>query len=184
MKWPMTKRPCNFYPRPPRGGRPRSRGALASSRIFLSTPSARRATAVSASSPKMQRISIHALREEGDSRGSGSNNKMGDFYPRPPRGGRPQEAEAQVADLKFLSTPSARRATASWAMWAGWILISIHALREEGDPTTMPPSFGSMDNFYPRPPRGGRRPYRSFLPGCRYFYPRPPRGGRPFYTTL
>ena len=36
--------------------------------IFLSTPSARRATAARCSSEKSYSISIHALREEGDSR--------------------------------------------------------------------------------------------------------------------
>ena len=37
------------------------------------------------------------------------------------------------------------------------VKISIHALREEGDPG---PSVESMikSNFYPRPPRGGRPP--------------------------
>ena len=35
--------------------------------LFLSTPSARRATAVMAAGRADQRISIHALREEGDS---------------------------------------------------------------------------------------------------------------------
>ena len=35
--------------------------------------------------------------------------------------------------------------------------ISIHALREEGDLTCLHRS-GAAHNFYPRPPRGGRRP--------------------------
>ena len=35
--------------------------------------------------------------------------------------------------LLFLSTPSARRATASASNTARFRLISIHALREEGD---------------------------------------------------
>ncbi len=35
-------------------------------RIFLSTPSARRATTLRARVAKLQHISIHALREEGD----------------------------------------------------------------------------------------------------------------------
>ena len=57
-------------------------------------------------------ISIHALREEGDfSRGRGSGS------------GR-----------KFLSTPSARRATGRFVFSASVCV-----------------------NFYPRPPRGGRR---------------------------
>ena len=34
-------------------------------------------------------ISIHALREEGDSSPESSLSRIFDFYPRPPRGGRP-----------------------------------------------------------------------------------------------
>ena len=56
----------NFYPRPPRGGRPTNQTAGATSPGFLSTPSARRATYCSGSLPARDRISIHALREEGD----------------------------------------------------------------------------------------------------------------------
>ena len=57
------------------------------------------------------RISIHALREEGDAlparrRWSGSY-----FYPRPPRGGRQSNTAEDIAEMEFLSTPSARRAT-------------------------------------------------------------------------
>ena len=56
-----------FYPRPPRGGRQGRGGALRSNEIFLSTPSARRATRVLAEgSCYTEEISIHALREEGD----------------------------------------------------------------------------------------------------------------------
>ena len=36
------------------------------------------------------------------------------------------------------------------------IIISIHALREEGDLLMLLPSHSAC-NFYPRPPRGGRR---------------------------
>ena len=38
----------------------------------------------------------------------------------------------------------------------GLIFISIHALREEGDLCTVPCPVQALD-FYPRPPRGGRR---------------------------
>ena len=56
-------------------------------------------------------ISIHALREEGDA-----------------------TFAAAVQDLeKFLSTPSARRATGGPQRPRGNSRISIHALREEGD---------------------------------------------------
>ena len=57
-----------------------------------------------------------------------------DFYPRPPRGGRPCALSASVAVVRFLSTPSARRATDAAVGVAAHRGISIHALREEGDP--------------------------------------------------
>ena len=55
---------------------------------FLSTPSARRATAlVDLDTPKSE-ISIHALREEGDQGVFAILPGRDHFYPRPPRGGR------------------------------------------------------------------------------------------------
>ena len=238
----------NFYPRPPRGGR--------------------RTTKKPAVTVSM--ISIHALREEGDvrvillwtstprflstpsARRATSYRRRGrgvihDFYPRPPRGGRrlhhvlrnvPQDISihalreegdkstsfSSCSSLEFLSTPSARRATQMIICCAPSTkyfyprpprggrpylhtlevraeIISIHALREEGDLSTgrlrkrqwrflSTPSarratrkcrtnHPRVSNFYPRPPRGGRP---SPPPGCTcnfsYFYPRPPRGGR------
>ena len=56
-----------------------------------------------------------------------------DFYPRPPRGGRPNLIEATTDILVFLSTPSARGAADQRAVVAVCPTISIHALREEGD---------------------------------------------------
>ena len=56
-----------FYPRPPRGGR-RAKAAIEDAdEIFLSTPSARRATHELDHGQRAQVISIHALCEEGDS---------------------------------------------------------------------------------------------------------------------
>ena len=55
----------------------------------------------------------------------------------------------------FLSTPSARRATLEERKYNLAKQISIHALREEGDPSTVTKVLPSSD-FYPRPPRGGR----------------------------
>ena len=81
---------------------------------------------------------------------------MRDFYPRPPRGGRRLPVFVKFSDF----------------------IISIHALREEGDVS----HFGLMHlvkNFYPRPPRGGRPRKQACLRTKRNFYPRPPRGGRP-----
>ena len=56
-------------------------------------------------------------------------------------------------------------------------MISIHALREEGDQTKR---LGDADgaNFYPRPPRGGRHHSAGQSNRHGNFYPRPPRGGR------
>ena len=192
----------NFYPRPPRGGRPRQGPTAPRKGVFLSTPSARRATGVMSlifkswkflSTPSARRatqvagrlrrnrqISIHALREEGDR--ACSSAKIAEvqflstpsarratpstthpasaqmyFYPRPPRGGRPPSARPSAVmerisihalreegdpasrpqnpdQSRFLSTPSARRAT-RYAIPPPYAMgeISIHALREEGD---------------------------------------------------
>ena len=148
------------------------------------------------------RISIHALREEGDGTDPGASRGILYFNPRPPRGGRLFGMRTQKRSKKFQSTPSARRATVrEIAFFSGDFDISIHALREEGDPGTALPSGMACTNFNPRPPRGGRL-YRkdrtrasyeisihalreegdaSFMSLCEaptYFNPRPPRGGR------
>ena len=59
-----------------------------------------------------------------------------DFYPRPPRGGRHEARQMGLASYLFLSTPSARRATERLDEGVGDVVISIHALREEGDTTS------------------------------------------------
>ena len=123
---------------------------------FLSTPSARRATSCAGHQIAETRISIHALREEGDAMCVAFSSAKAYFYPRPPRGGRPDHSKPASSEAQFLSTPSARRATACWAAARVPALISIHALREEGDPAL---TLGSPKAFYfyPRPPRGGRQ---------------------------
>ena len=78
-------------------------------------------------------ISIHALREEGDPVAVHRHTYGSHFYPRPPRGGRQRCERAQRQSMPFLSTPSARRATARCCRAAAAAQISIHALREEGD---------------------------------------------------
>ena len=169
--------------------------------IFLSTPSARRATTRLGERRMTQSISIHALREEGDLPHPQPAAQRRYFYPRPPRGGRLCAAHCSCFCDKFLSTPSARRATRQDLRRHAQHAISIHALREEGDSTTSHP-MQEISDFYPRPPRGGRllvlfrRHFhapisihalreegdaRSVVTRAwhRYFYPRPPRGGRP-----
>ena len=101
-------------------------------------------------------ISIHALREEGDRPAPSRPCRHPNFYPRPPRGGRPNMHISKIVSLVFLSTPSARRATgcrpahlgllqkflstpsarrATNTLYSPFVRfsISIHALREEGD---------------------------------------------------
>ena len=123
---------------------------------FLSTPSARRATSAKQFKSAKSWISIHALREEGDVTSPDSRLQIPDFYPRPPRGGRHLRANGKPRPWKFLSTPSARRATVHRRATHRNQCISIHALREEGD-TTRRVFPVLRSHFYPRPPRGGRQ---------------------------
>ena len=101
----------NFYPRPPRGGRRRFDCFRNSNKVFLSTPSARRATNGRRRTGVGTTISIHALREEGDTTWYLYYGRKLDFYPRPPRGGRQHIRRSDSQAERFLSTPSARRAT-------------------------------------------------------------------------
>ena len=147
----------HFYPRPPRGGRRSWIWTSRPTQAFLSTPSARRATGLPAGLLAGPGISIHALREEGD-------RFLGRLF---------------GCRGRFLSTPSARRATSKVLLSLRQLGISIHALREEGDRSHKRYPCPEQ-NFYPRPPRGGRRRLPLRHKGEQiYFYPRPPRGGRP-----
>ena len=100
---------------------------------FLPTPSARRATLCCGILYRHASISTHALRKEGDCRRRAGGRRGRDFYPRPPRGGRPSGTCSISGMGKFLPTPSARRATRRQFLRAARELISTHALREEGD---------------------------------------------------
>ncbi len=147
----------NFYPRPPRGGRQHSeveRAAQAS--YFYPRPPRGGRPLMPDFRFCSKVISIHALREEGD---LDTVHKLTDT-------------------IKFLSTPSARRATRRLSQGRSGCCISIHALREEGD--TRPPSCSRFLPAFLSTPSARRA-----TPRCRtaahspwYFYPRPPRGGR------
>ena len=134
-RWEKYQASNDFYPRPPRGERrirPVGMGrhhqisihalreesdfvvfvVVHGKKQFLSTPSARRAT-------RRPRPACHRPRH---------------FYPRPPRGERPEKVQKEEANEQFLSTPSARRATVTARPGSGCVtFISIHALREESD---------------------------------------------------
>ena len=72
------------------------------------------------------------------------------FYPRPPRGGRPARLYSSATLGRFLPTPSARRATDLNKAELADLLISTHALREEGDPPEWAEQT-SFDQFLPTP---------------------------------
>ena len=184
-------------------------GAAVAEVTFLPTPSARRATSLSGTGCPVSQISTHALREEGDLPPSGGQARrpsisthalreegdalgehaawqcsnfyprpprggrpggllhedaQSDFYPRPPRGGRRISPHPKKIGSGFLPTPSARRATSRPSCPARLLSISTHALREEGDVMRLT-NWTGIPYFYPRPPRGGRHqpetPHRS-----------------------
>ena len=123
---------------------------------FLSTPSARRATPGRKRSRHPASISIHALREEGDSWGQKSALCTPYFYPRPPRGGRPHRSR-EWESCGAISIHALREEgdLALHDALHDVAIISIHALREEGD-QPLPRGTPPPPDFYPRPPRGGR----------------------------
>ncbi len=148
---------------------------------FLSTSSARRTTTHLPVLLTVKGISIHVLREEDDHAHDAENDgpvkflstssarrttwPAADgaqitqyFYPRPPRGGRLHAAPPYLSGPLFLSTSSARRTTQSASYFtrpfAQFLSTSSARRTTINISITVPPS----GDFYPRPPRGGRRP--------------------------
>ena len=128
MSLKQIRRQLDFYPRPPRGGRPNH-------------PFHRE---------HWRKISIHALREEGDlfQRRPGAVKEISIHALR-------EEGDAfsshKAVDVdRFLSTPSARRATHQKSAGPRRGAISIHALREEGD-RRFPAGLGNYIRFLSTP---------------------------------
>ena len=172
---------CYFYPRPPRGGRRKGHDLLllgthisihalreegdsavsvipAQFNAFLSTPSARRATYYPRTVDRSP--SDFYPRPPRGGRPARSFllwNSLTYFYPRPPRGGRPGAYNAQLEQYKFLSTPSARRATL-WAWWENNSFTQFLSTPSARRATRAEyQRVHHLADFYPRPPRGGRR---------------------------
>ena len=101
--------------------------------VFLSTPSARRAT--------------QGLEQY--------NRHNQNFYPRPLRGGRPSATAKYTASKNFYPRPLRGGRLLLVFEQAGLFVISIHALCEEGD-ENLCGKLRHPGNFYPRPLRGGR----------------------------
>ena len=81
----------------------------------------------------MQNISIHALREEGDGGDGLRLRHLWNFYPRPPRGGRPVFSVAAKSQQHFYPRPPRGGRRGTFVRCLNDCIISIHALREEGD---------------------------------------------------
>ena len=153
----------DFYPRPPRGGR---RG-----RVQRLSPAA------GYFYPRPPRGGRRCTR-------SRSPQKARYFYPRPPRGGRPAPILPAAKPFLFLSTSPARGTTSQDGQREAYRHISIHVPREgddsrlgdlsivtvtisihvprEGDDVKGDVKLKAPCDFYPRPPRGGRRATASY----------------------
>ena len=144
-------------------------------------------------------ISIHALCEEGDPPHRHRLAAPRDFYPRPLRGGRRFGGDFEPRAGRFLSTPSARRATLAAALSAmPTIFLSTPSARRATSgvcavPVNLlflstPSARRATAEGSDHQPRAGISIHAlceegdgSPLAGCsplRYFYPRPLRGGR------
>ena len=123
-----------FYPRPPRGGRPGIRPALSALRYFYPRPPRGGRPLYGAARQGVRGISIHALREEGDLPQWSQNSLFIFEFLSTPSARRATDIRTELDPAgKFLSTPSARRATLFLTKNPSRYMISIHALREEGD---------------------------------------------------
>ena len=196
----------NFYPRPLRGGRLLlvfeqaglfviSIHALCeegdrilerlihNNRRFLSTPSARRATQSVPTGDVTARNFYPRPLRGGRPLLRTFRRFRCYFYPRPLRGGRPWRLNPKTAGERFLSTPSARRATGRYLSRDIRLRISIHALCEEGDDANID-QLARENEFLSTPSaRRATRPSPSCWMTTPYFYPRPLRGGRPPRTS-
>ena len=79
-------------------------------------------------------VSIRTLCGEGDGRrGKAERHQFQHFYPRPPRGGRPGKAHLCCCGSDFYPRPPRGGRPHLFTDGAQECVISIHALREEGD---------------------------------------------------
>ena len=174
----MPRRAGYFYPRPPRGGR-RFLLFFFGEFIEISIHALREeGDPVGKLAALLAGISIHALREEGDVRWSGSRIRCTiSIHALREEGDSLHHSNMPAVEL-FLSTPSARRATTAPDDTGTGGPISIHALREEGD--DRPAEFEADGQIFLSTPSARRATGRlgSYRGSGRNFYPRPPRGGR------
>ena len=169
--------------------------------IFLSTPSARRATVASVTGKHRVLFLSTPSARRATYADPLARRQPRNFYPRPPRGGRlhtslqfrpllvisihalREEGDEVVYSRgeivkAFLSTPSAGRATGDCLEQGVEKEISIHALRGEGD-KMLGQRFRLKLKFLSTPSAGRATSAHIAASAAKhYFYPRPPRGGR------
>ena len=107
---------------------------------------------------------------------------IGNFNPRPPRGGRLGLLPHLLHALGFQSTPPARGATVKMKVRRWSMSISIHAPREGGDSRMYTLSAASKISIH-APREGGDGGINYPPPYKEDFNPRPPRGGRRYGTS-
>ena len=197
----IASRSDNFYPRSPCGERRRYSSASlnlfgflstlslrratvcsslvnTSSAVFLSTLSLRRATNINSSVNTADKISIHALLAESDSRRASRQQPAGISIHALLAESDARIMTTTICTASFLSTLSLRRATAPQGCCTLWEVlflstlslrratisdapssapyaISIHALLAESDCSGSQQPAGTT-NFYPRSPCGER----------------------------
>ena len=147
-----------FNPRPPRGGRRllRVKSSKSSSYFNPRPPRGGRPCACWEACETLE-ISIHALREEGDpDRHPGCHDHCISIHALREEGDLNFCPECG-RQLKFQSTPSARRATHDLFHSPGFV-YEFQSTPSARRATLMAlPSLSRMAYFNPRPPRGGRR---------------------------
>ncbi len=177
-RWKGNKR-CYFNPRPPCGGRRRTRRRIETVRRDFNPrpPCGGRLTAIRGES-RNNHISIHAPRVGGDEFNPLINSKMQISIHAPRVGGDMAGVATYTNKNISIHAPRVGGDRAGWRKCRA-SEISIHAPRVGGDVWFINGGETEHD-FNPRPPCGGR-PFvlRSRSPVRADFNPRPPCGGRP-----
>ena len=168
----------DFNPRPPWGGRLPCADPRPANLLFQSTPSVGRATKLVWFLLELTRISIHALRGEGDNNARRISQEFFYFNPRPPWGGRRRRAYKRKSCQNISIHALRGEGDVSESYVDGYPKISIHALRGEGD-YALRRSILSDQSFQSTPSvgRATRTGWQNWYVCCD-FNPRPPWGGR------
>ena len=171
----------HFNPRPPWGGRPLlDTDCQSLSRISIHALRGEGDDKLIAFEDKLA-ISIHALRGEGDDADSIYSSQAFYFNPRPPWGGRLKIPQTASHLKSFQSTPSVGRATTSQvrpsrvARFQSTPSVGRATKYDDGD---------FKNRLFQSTPSVGRATtfLRQSGRTCRDFNPRPPWGGRPMLS--